>query len=90
MNFLKFDFIIDAALGFFSIDVMFENPRDNASSPIIPEPAYISRKDLPSNSTIACRVLKTLILTFESVGRVIFSGGAVIFRPLNLPAVIII
>ena len=52
LNCLKLDLIILKALGFFSIAAAFINPLDNASSPIIPEPANISRKEDSSKFNI--------------------------------------
>ena len=60
-------------------------PRDSASSPIAPEPAYRSSTAAPSTGPIR---LNAVSRTKSEVGRVTSPFGAAIRWPLRLPAMI--
>ena len=80
--------IVDAAFASASTNTARTAPRESASSPRAPDPAYRSSTRAPSSSMRASSMANTDSRTRSDVG-LVPAGGAVIGRPRADPAMIL-
>ena len=78
--------IADSAARSFSTNVQCFAPRESASMPSAPLPAYRSATVASTRRSRLVSALNTASRTLSVVGRVLSVSGATSLRPLNSPA----